>query len=245
MMTKKVMIIDDEAGIRLLLHKITERSPGFEVVAESDNFADAVREFSRFRPQVVFLDVEIKGESGLLCARIFSEMEPQTRIIFATAHTEYMSQAFEVYAFDYLLKPFNVERVEQTLNRIRNMNDGTQTQPEVILRAPKQDKLMVKGRECTSFVDIDEILLVQRVERMTQIITENDCFTTSAGLGDIEEKLDRHKFMRCHKSYIINVSKIRKIEPYGRWTYVVKLKGTDSDALITLENYEKIKRLYT
>lgn len=86
-------------------------------------------------------------------------------------------------------------------------------------------------------MDIQDIILVQRENNSTVIYTKQDSFTTSAGLGDIEAKLDPDVFLRSHKSYIINVSKIKKIEPYGRWTYIVAFKDIDKDALITADKY--------
>jgi two-component system LytT family response regulator len=93
-------------------------------------------------------------------------------------------------------------------------------------------------------VDTKEIVLVQREDSSTVIYTKTDSFTTSISLSDIEEKLDNTQFLRSHKSYIINLSLITKIYPYGRWTYVVKLKNTEKDALLTHEKYEEIKKLF-
>ena len=233
----KVLLVEDESGIRLLLRKIIEKNKEFQVVGEADNLTDAVTLFHRTKPDVVFLDIEISGASGLDCAKIIADVNPKTKIIFATAHAEYMSNAFEVYAFDYLLKPFNVERVNRTLQRILDLSRQKEAEPlERIVKYEKGlEKLLVKGRESMSFVDIRDIILVQR---------EKDSFSTSAGLGEIEEKLDPQQFMRSHKSYIINVSQIRKIEPYGRWTYIVTFKDLKQDALITQEKYEEIKRRF-
>ena len=242
----KVLLVEDESGIRLLLRKIIEKNKEFQVVGETDNLTQAVTLFHRTKPDVVFLDIEISGASGLDCARIIADINPKTKIIFATAHAEYMSNAFEVYAFDYLLKPFNVERVDQTLQRILDLARQKEAEPlERIVKYEKGlDKLLVKGRESMSFVDIKDIILVQREEGSTVIYTAKDSFTTSAGLGEIEEKLDPEQFMRSHKSYIINVSQIRKIEPYGRWTYIVTFKDLKQEALITQEKYEEIKRRF-
>lgn len=242
----KVLLVEDESGIRLLLRKIIEKKKEFQVAGEADNLTDAVTLFHRTKPDVVFLDIEISGASGLDCAKIIADVNPKTKIIFATAHAEYMSNAFEVYAFDYLLKPFNVERVNQTLQRILDLSRQKEAEPlERIVKYEKGlEKLLVKGRESMSFVDIRDIILVQREEGSTVIYTAKDSFSTSAGLGEIEEKLDPQQFMRSHKSYIINVSQIRKIEPYGRWTYIVTFKDLKQDALITQEKYEEIKRRF-
>ncbi len=243
-----VMLVEDEEGIRKLLNKIIEKKTGFEVVAESDNLASAVTQFMKKKPEVVFLDIEIGGESGLDCAKIIADLEPKTKIIFATAHSEYMSDAFEVYAFDYIVKPFNIDRVNHTLERIESLSEKQvydNSHLDKIVKYEKGlEKLLVKGKESMSFVDIKDIILVQREDGNTVIYTKHDSFTTSASLSDIEAKLDKDQFLRSHKSYIINVSQIKKIEPYGRWTYVVAFKDIDKDALIISEKYEEIKKRF-
>lgn len=251
-MAIKVILVDDESGIRTLLRKIIELKDGFEVVGESDNLSEAVTLFAKTRAEVVFLDIElgdcqgIEGASGLECAKIIADIEPKTKIIFATAHAEYRMEAFEVYAYDYLVKPFMVERVNQTLERIKALTDTDHQEnlDRIIKYERGLEKLLVKGKESMSFVDIQDIYLIQRENNSTVIYTKKDSFTTSASLGDIEAKLDSEQFMRSHKSYLINVSQIKKIEPYGRWTYIVTFKDIDRDALMTTEKYEEIKRRF-
>ncbi len=167
----KVCIIEDEPEIRKLLRRIVEKQDGFTVVSETGDFTSAVTDFTKYRPDVAFVDIDLAGESGLECARVLTELNPKLKVIFATAHSEYMANAFEIYAFDYLVKPFDVERVVKTLSRLKR--------------------------------------------------------------GVFEERMDPKEFMRCHKSYVISLSRISKIEPYGRWTYIVKFKGTSETALIT------------
>lgn len=242
----KVLLVEDESGIRLLLRKIIERKEGFEVVGEAENLADALRVFTQEKPEVVFLDIEIQGENGLNCAKVIADLEPKTKIIFATAHAEYMSNAFEVYAFDYLVKPFDVERVNKTLDRILSLNKEKQTaeMDKIVKYERGLEKLLVKGKESISFVDVKDIILVQREDGNTVIYTKQDSFITSANLSEIEAKLDPDQFMRSHKSYIINLSLIKRIEPYGRWTYIVTFKDLKQDALITAEKYEEIKKKF-
>ena len=242
----KVILVEDDAGIRILLRKIIEQNEGFEVVAEADNLKDAVLQFTKFKPEVVFLDIEIKGANGLECAKIIADMEPKTKIIFATAHAEYRSDAFEVYAFDYLVKPFPIERVNQTLDRIRELSAPPKNDEldKIVKYEKGLDKLLVKGKESLSFIDIKDIILIQRENSTTVIYTKNDSFTTSASLTEIETKLDPEQFMRSHKSYLINLSQIKKIEPYGRWTYIVIFKDLKKDALITSEKFDEIKKKF-
>ncbi|MDF2540516.1 MAG: response regulator transcription factor [Herbinix sp.] len=245
-MAIKVILVDDESGIRKLLRKIIERKDDFNIVGETDNLNDAITLFTKTKAEVIFLDIEMNGTNGLDCAKIIADMDPKAKIIFATAHSEYRSEAFEVYAFDYLVKPFQVERVNQTLDRIKSLSqeDKIDSLEKIVKFERGLDKLLLKGKESMSFVDIKEIILVQRENSSTVIYTKNDSFTTSAGLGDIENKLDPDQFLRSHKSYLINISQIKKIEPYGRWTYVVTFKDLAKDALMTQEKFEEIKKRF-
>lgn len=242
----KVLLVEDEIGIRTLIRKIIEKNEGFRVVGECDNGKDGIKLFSKLKPDVVFLDVQLRESSGLSCASIMADIDPKAKIIFATAHSEYMPEAFLVYAFDYLIKPFNVERVTHTLERIKALQDPNEKhEMDKIVRYEKGlEKLLVKGKESMSFVTINDIILVQREDNSTVIYTQKDSFITSTSLTEVEEKLDKDQFMRSHKSYIINLSQITKILPYGRWTYIVKFKDLDKDALITAEKYEEIKKIF-
>lgn len=246
-MSIKILLIEDEKGIRTLLSKIIARNEGFEVVGECDSISEAITLFTKLKPEVIFLDIEINGGSGLECAKIIADLDPKVKIIFATAHAEYMPNAFEVYAFDYLVKPFNVERVNNTLERVRTLYEAKEVKEmdKVVKYEKGLEKLLVKGKESMSFVDIKEIVLVQRENSSTVIYTTKDTFTTSASLSDIEMKLDKDQFMRSHKSYIINLSQVTKIMPYGRWTYTVKFKDIKQDALMTSEKYEEVKKRFS
>ncbi len=250
----KVMVVEDEREIRKILSRMIEKQDGFQVVSDCADFAGGITDFMKYRPEVVFMDIDLKGESGLDCAKTMTEIDPKVKIIFATAHSEYMANAFEIYAFDYLVKPFNMERVEKTLFRIRDMLVGKHdinNKPEMIvdgfINAAKQGKerLIIKGKEELAFVDKKDIIMVERVDGATFITTKESTFQTSVSLGSIEEKLDPQEFMRCHKSYIINLFMISKIEVYGRWTYTVYLKNTKRTALMTAQKYEEVKQLYT
>lgn len=242
----RVLIADDEMGMRLVLKKAIEKTGDFTLAGEAEDGEAALRLFDRLRPDVVFLDVEMPLVSGVECAKKIADINPKAVIIFATAHEEYMPEAFEVYAFDYLIKPFKVERLNQTLERIKKAgivkpNESEITPPNL----PRTlEKLIIRNKDGISLVNMEDIILIQREDRSTVIYTLQDRFTTSEGLSEIEEKLSRDLFFRCHKSYIINLRTVSKIYPYGRWTYIVKLKGTEKDALLTRDKYEELEKLF-
>lgn len=248
--TLKVVIADDDPGMRLIVRKMVERVDGFTLVGEAANGDELMTLVEEKRPQVCFLDVEMPGKSGVECARMIQDMDPTVVLIFATAHDQYMGDAFEVYAFDYLIKPFKVERVMQTLERARDRLMHVDEQPlPGLTRQPNRianGRLMLHHREGVIFLKMSDILLVQRENRSTVIYTTGEGrYETSDSLGDTEAKLDPAVFFRCHKSYIINLNQIDSITPYGRWTYVVRLHGTKHDALITHEKYEELEQMFS
>ena len=244
----KILIGDDEAGMRMILRRAIEKTEGFEIVGEGEDGLSVLSLVEKLKPDVIFLDVEMPKMNGIDCAKKIIDINPKTIIIFATAHSEYMSDAFQLYAFDYLVKPFKMERVFQTLDRIRTLNLKNDIKEEPIQKMFRHEKglhkLLIRNKDGISFIDTSDIIIIQREDRSTVIYTANTSVTTSEGLSEIEERLDKDEFMRTHKSYIINLSMINKIYPYGRWTYIIKLKNTDKDALITHEKYEEVKRIF-
>lgn len=245
----RVLVADDDEGMRLVMRKIIERTDGFQLCYEAMDGEEALRQVEALKPQLVFLDVEMPKLTGVECARAIQDMDPSILVIFATAHDTYMSDAFEVYAFDYLVKPFKVDRVEKTLQRAqaRIRQQGVQPLPTVVpaQRKALDGRLMLRHRDGITFIDLNDILLVQREDRATVLYTLGDGrYVTGDSLGDMEERLQSDVFFRCHKSYIINLNHIKDITPYGRWTYVVRLEGTKHDALITHEKYEELEGMF-
>jgi len=246
----RVVLADDEAGMRAVVRRMIERVEGFELVGEAEDGKELLELVEQHRPQVVFLDVEMPEMTGVECARIIQDTDPSTVLIFATAHDQYMGDAFGVYAFDYLVKPFKLERVLKTLERARDRIQRVEEKPLPPLPQVERPKLaaarlMLRNRDGISFVNMQDVLLVQREERTTVLYTVGDGrYITADSLGEMEERLDRAVFYRCHKSYIINLNYIDNITPYGRWTYIVRLKGTAHDALITHEKYEELEKMF-
>lgn len=231
--------------MRMVVRKLIERADDYALVGEAENGEELLALFEKTRPEVVFMDVEMPGMSGVECARLIQDKNPKTIMVFVTAHEEYMADAFEVYAFDYLLKPFRLERAMHTLDLIRQRlreSAGAQDAPQNPVRFNAPARIMLRHREGVSFVDLNDILLVQREERATVVyVADGGRFVTGDTLGEMEERLPEGMFFRTHKSYIVNINHIESISPYGRWTYIVKLRGTKQDALITHERFEELQ----
>lgn len=244
-----VMVIEDDEHIRRILRKMIEKVEGFTVVSEAEALKEAIDKYNEEPVEVVFVDIDLNGESGLECARQLCDINPKVKIIFETAHSEYMADAFEIYAFDYLVKPFNFDRVTRTLNRIKDTGEFTERNVKHDGAAseeyePYKDKLVVKGKEEILFIDVKDIIFIERINGTTRIVTKDGDFNTSQSLTDVEKKLNMRDFIRCHRSYIINLSKISKLTQYGRWTYSVSFRDCTDTALMTHYNYDKIKDMF-
>jgi len=248
-----IIIADDDPGMRQLLTGIVAKSEGYELMGAAEDGEQLLELYERTKPQAVIMDVEMPGLTGIECARIIQDRDPRCVLIFVTAHEKYMGDAFEVYAFDYLRKPFPIDRALETLRRaalrIGDMNARAAQAVSLARPArktPAGKRLMIRGKEGLSFVDVDEIVLIQREDRQTHIYCEDGRkYVTGDSLSEIEEKLDPGVFFRSHKSYIINLNHVDTVTPYGRWTYVVTLEGTEQDALITADKFEELKQVFS
>ena len=245
-MELKVLIVADDEGMRLVLRKIINKAEGFQLIGEADDGETGLSLAETLFPHVVFMDVEMPGMGGIECAKRIIDIAPRTFIIFATAHENYMSEAFELYASDYLIKPFKVDRILATLERIKGIftTKDVSIPKTISFNKDSLSKLIIKNKDGTSFIDCKDIIFIEHENRNTVIHTVNEKISSSESLSQIEGRLDSSLFYRSHKSYIINLSMIYKIYPYGRWTYTVKLKNTDKDALLTHERYEYLEKLF-
>ncbi len=232
-MAVRIMLADDEAGMRLALRSIIETMEGFAIVGEAENGARASIHAAELRPDVIFLDVEMPEMNGTEAAKLISSVVPDAMLVFVTAHSEYMPAAFEVYAFDYIVKPFRPERVMQTLRRaeknLRSRDDGT--------------SLLIKGRDTISFVPLSSVLMACREGQETRIVTADETYQSSSTLAELWPKLEGRGFIKTHRSYIVRASAVTKLAPYGRWTWSASLRGTDATALVTHDKLDELQQL--
>jgi two-component system LytT family response regulator len=242
-----VLLVDDDENMRMLLKKAIEKTDSFSISGEAESSQNAIDFVIKEKPQIVFMDIELPDESGIECSKKILDINPKTIIIFATAHEEYMSDAFELYAFDYILKPFNMDRVFETLERIGSVyeqkeDDNIKVNINKLLNA---ERLSVKYKGEYTFINFDEILFIERENRKTVINTTDNKYYTNNTLSEMEAKLNSKAFIRSHKSYILNIKKIHRIYQYGRWTYLVRFEKTEKDALITSTMLDELEKNLT
>lgn len=232
-MSFTIFMADDDAGMRTVLRKIIESMDGMQCVGEAADGGEAVRRVTELRPDAVLLDIDMPVKGGVEAAKEIQAALPDTAIIFVTAHSQYALDAFELYAADYLLKPFKTDRVRQTLNRVLKAKAKKKITPA--------QTLMLRNREGIIFVPVRDILMIYQENKITYIETKEESYTTSKSLNELWGQIEGGDFFRSHRAYIIQRAAITKVYPYGRWTYVASLKGIEKTALITHEKLEELQ----
>jgi two-component system LytT family response regulator len=223
-----VVVVDDEMPARTLLREYLGTQEGVELVAECANGFEAVRRIDELEPDLVLLDIQMPKLDGF---EVLELLHHRPQIVFTTAHDEYAIKAFEVQAVDYLLKPFAVERFEQALERARERLARGDAQPlEQLAEARRRqrrpnDRLVIR--------DGAEIHVVPRAS-IDYIESDDDYAVIHAGplelrkkqtLSELEELLSDGGFVRIHRCYLLNVDRLKRIEPYAKDSRIVFLQG--------------------
>ncbi len=230
----RCIIVDDEKPARDELTYLLSSIEDIMVVGEAENGIQAIRKAIEEKPQLVFLDVNMPGINGIDVAKELAALESKPLIVFITAYDSYAVSAFEVSAFDYLLKPVSEERLRNSLDRIRSMVSSREARV-----LDKLDKLsgelgLSRSTRIVGYqngmlfpIELDEILFLTLEEKNTIVVCERGKFQINGTLSELQEKLSDRKFFRSHKSYIVNLDRIDSIEPWFNSTYNIHIKGID------------------
>jgi len=241
----KVIIADDDSLIRLILKKTLNEIEYVRVVGEAEDGLQLMRQVRDLSPDVVFIDVDMPKADGVKAAEDIFTANPDTFLIFATAHHSYTHDAFRVYAFDYLLKPFKIDRIRQTMERIRKAKeerDASICLNKLLTKLSDTGfRISIRSNGKLSFVDTQDIVLVTRRGRKTVIVTRDGTIETTEPLRKLDGRLKNDDLFRCHKGYIVNIAMITEMMPWGNKTYLVKLANTSETALMTVEKAKQLK----
>lgn len=232
----KVMIAEDERLAREELEYMLSAFEDLDLCPSVTNGKELLSQYEECLPDVVFLDIEMPEVEGMLVAKQLLARKSSPLIVFTTAYDEYAVEAFGLNAIDYLLKPFNEQRLEEALARIlkelSNQNLMTQ-QPSLqqettsISKGAKKSKLLLDDGERLFVIDPKIIFFVMRDNRVVQISTQEKVYTSKLTLQELEVKLTPFDFYRCHRSYLVNLNYIQEIVPWFNGAYNLILKNKD------------------
>lgn len=220
----RTIIVDDERLARNELRRLLEAFPHVEIVAEATNGEEAIEKIQEFRPELVFLDIQMPGKNGFeVLEALDQSLAPD--VIFTTAYDEYALKAFDFDAIDYLLKPIDEQRLEQALKKLeeeQKVEDQGGIKPKVF---SENDQVFVKDGNKYWFIRLNEVRLFESIGNYVRIYFENNKPLILRSLNALEERLDPQVFFRANRKHIINLRMIESIEPYFSGGILVKLRG--------------------
>lgn len=237
----KVLIAEDERLAREELIYLLSKEPGITLLPSATNGREMLELIDRHEPEAVFLDIQMPELNGIEAARQLKSRTNRPCIVFTTAHEGYAVEAFRLNAVDYLLKPYDHQRLKETLNRIRK-NTGEykvlhnankpQNPPAVTGSGIKEasanskiNKLLIDDGNKLAVIDPETIIYAVKAEKTTQIHTStNQCYYSKMTLQELQEKLAAFPFFRSHRSYLVNLNHILEIEPWFNGAYNLILK---------------------
>ncbi|MFF2178125.1 LytR/AlgR family response regulator transcription factor [Lysinibacillus sp. NPDC058147] len=226
-----VYIVDDEPLARAELRYLLEQTKLVQIIGESEDLEDILQDPQFEQIDCVFLDIQLGVNNGLELAKQLQQNILKPEIIFATAYDEYALQAFEVNAFDYILKPFEQERVQRAVERLVAKRRATQTKTMEKLKhlqLDKLDKLTVYVNDRILLIKIQEILYCTSEDSKTIVVTEKGRYFASESLATLEKKLTLKGFVRVHRAFIVNLEHIEELEPWSSTKYNLILHNRHS-----------------
>ena len=230
------LVIDDEKLARDLLLEFLEPYPEIEVIGECSKGQEAVEKINKLKPKLIFLDVQMPGMNGF---DVLEAIDHKPYVIFTTAYDQYAIQAFDKNAVDYVLKPLDEERFSLAIKRVTDRigTDTDKSNVEDILMNIQANKkedekfsshLFVQKSEKLLNLDVNDIVHLEASGDYTILTTKNDQYLSSSGIGKLEEKLDPNKFIRIHRSTIINLNYLKEIEKHFNGGLIVKMENSKS-----------------
>ncbi len=238
-MTLQVLIVDDEPATGIYLKAIIEQVPGVNVLAVTSSAKKALEEAAKYLPHVVFLDIDMPEMNGLELARTLVKRHDDINIVFATAFPDYALQAFGLYAFDYILKPFNEKRIKNTIKKLIGKMQAQHPAPGE-LRYVKHIAIDTQAEKI--FLNPDEILFIESNRSKLNIKTVRNAYIIKGKLHSLEERLAPYGFFRTHRSYLVNLRHIKEITP-SDYTFEIVMLSEDRVLLSRHKEKRLRKRL--
>lgn len=246
-MKLKALIVDDESPARSELRYMLDNIDEIEVIGESASAREALELIRAVNYDVIFLDIQMPGLTGLEMAQALKQLSSPPMIVFVTAHDEHAVRAFEVDAVDYLLKPFEEDRLMQTVDRLVNVKLRMETKPvsenqkEQVARF---DRMPVEKNGKTILLNVDTIVYADIRHDYVYIHTYEESFITTYTLAELEGRLKDKFFFRTHRSYVVNLNKVKEIVPLFKNNYILKVKDkNESEILVSRRQTRKLKAL--
>ncbi|MGM0438390.1 MAG: LytR/AlgR family response regulator transcription factor [Bacillota bacterium] len=255
-MKANTLIVDDEKMARSELIYLLDKDDRFQVKDEAENGKKAISLLKNNDYQLIFLDIKMPGFSGMEIARLLKEFRNPPEIVFTTAYDEYAVEAFKLAAIDYLLKPISEDRFEETLDRVwsrlnqKEKGNNTTNKLEDFLEAFQSNnedntlcKIPVEENERYRLLDYSEIYYFSTADNKVKVHTEKESYLTNLNLKELEKRLPSD-FFRIHRSYIVNLNKIKEVIPWFKGKYqIVLADSVEHEIPVSRTKVDKLNKL--
>ncbi|THU41297.1 response regulator [Niastella caeni] len=242
---KKAIIVDDEPLARLVVKEYLLQHPDITVMQECNDGFEGIKAIMQHQPDVIFLDIQMPKINGF---EMLELVEQPPAVIFATAFDEYAIKAFESHAVDYLLKPFSQERFDKAIERLIERDtavtaNNTRELLETAAQGPQQNqRIVVKTGNKIKIIPIDEVHYLEAADDYVKIHTREGAFLKNKTMGHFEKVLNPQQFVRTHRSYMVNVQLVTRIDPYEKENFLAQLK-TGAQVPVSKTGYAKLKNV--
>lgn len=240
----RAIIIDDEPLARLIVREYLHEQDQIEVVQECNDGYEGVKAIMQHKPHLIFLDIQMPKINGF---EMLELLEEKPSVIFTTAFDEYAIKAFEAHAVDYLLKPFTKERFEKSLEKFFSQAPVQKKNTEELLQSathlPSQsERIVVKTAGKIKIIPIPDILYLEASDDYVKVHTKEGAFLKNKTMGFFENTLPQNQFVRTHRSYILNVQEITRIDPYEKENHLALLRS-GARIPVSKNGYGKLKEV--
>ncbi len=224
---RKTIVVDDEEPARRVLCEYLAEHPDIEVVAECANGFEAVKAVAEFLPDLLFLDIQMPKLSGF---EVLELLDHEPAVIFSTAHDEHAVRAFEIHAVDYLLKPYGPERLAEALRRAQFRLAAAEREPVRALaklgRIPGRpvERVLIRDEERIHVLPAERIDWIEARDDYVLVRADGVSHRKAETLADLEAELDPQRFVRVHRSYLLNVERLSRLELYAKDSRVAILR---------------------
>lgn len=241
----KVIIVEDEILAQQELTWLIKEHSQMDIVGTFDDGLDVLRFLQHNKVDAIFLDINIPSLDGVLLAQSISQFAHKPFIVFITAWKEHAVEAFELEAFDYILKPYQESRIISMLQKLESawqqQAGGSTAIPGTTAR--ENDTINLIKDERIIVTSINDIYYAEAHEKMTFVYTKRESYVMPMNITEFCSKLPATHFFRCHRSYCVNLDKIREIEPWFNNTYILRLRDLDFQVPVSRSKVKEFRQL--
>lgn len=240
----KALIIDDEPLARMVIKEYLAHHPAITIVQECSDGFEGVKAILQHQPGIIFLDIQMPKINGFEMLELVDNPPP---VIFTTAFEEYAIKAFETHAVDYLLKPFSQERFDKALlkwqeNKEKSMTATKQLLHDVIETNSNQNRVVIKENGKIKILPVPQLQFIEAADDYVKLHTAEGCFLKNKTMAFFEKTLDANSFIRIHRSYIVNVQLITRLDPYEKESWLAVLSN-GKKLPVSKTGYAKLKEV--